>query len=268
MMIKDPYDQPRSKDWFWPWALGAGVVLIVGGAGLYFLRGGEPPAPAPAATTPAAVEQPVEAAPVAASSLPTGRSLPLPKLDESDEEIIGGLTELVGQDAIMQFIVPERLIRNVVVTIDNAPRQQMAVNQRPLKPTQGPFAIAGADETLTLSPENYARYAPLIAVVRRTDTKTLVAVYRGLQPLFQQAYEELGHPNSVFHTRLLEVIRHLLATPDPPLEIKLTQPSVQYKYADERLEKLSAGQKVLIRMGRDNATVVKAKLRELEAALK
>ncbi len=46
------------------------------------------------------------------------------------------------------------------------------------------------------------------------------------------------------------------------------QPSVQYKYADERLEKLSAGQKVLIRMGRDNATVVKAKLRELEAALK
>ena len=43
MMTKDPYDQPRSKDWFWPWALGAGVVLIVGGARLYFLRGGEPP---------------------------------------------------------------------------------------------------------------------------------------------------------------------------------------------------------------------------------
>ena len=49
---------------------------------------------------------------------------------------------------------------------------------------------------------------------------------------------------------------------------KLVQPSVQYKYADERLEKLSAGQKVLIRMGRDNAQVVKAKLRELEAALR
>ncbi len=144
----------------------------------------------------------------------------------------------------------------------------MALTQRPIKPTPSALMTTGADEALTLSPENYARYAPFIAIVRRVDTKTLVSLYRGLEPLFQQAYEELGHPNSVFHTRLLEVIRHLIATPDAPLEVKLVQPSVQYQYADERLEKLSAGQKVLIRMGRDNATVVKAKLRELEAALK
>jgi hypothetical protein len=261
-------NEQRSKDWFWPWVLGAGVVLILGGIGLYFLRGGDTTAPAPVAATPPPVEQTAEQPPAPASSLPPGRSLPLPKLDESDAEVIGGLTELLGQDAIRQFLVPERLIRNIVVTIDNAPRQQMAPNQRPIKPTPGAFVTAGADETLTLSPENYARYAPFIAIVRRLDTKTLVSLYRGLEPLFQQAYEELGHPNSVFHTRLLEVIRHVIATPDAPLEIKLVQPSVQYKYADERLEKLSAGQKLLIRMGRDNATVVKAKLRELEAALK
>jgi len=258
----------RSKDWFWPWALGAGVVLIVGGIGLYFLRSSDAPTLEPVVGKPAVTEPITEepAAPISAQA--SGRSLPLPKLDESDAEVVGGLTELLGQDAIMQFLVPERLIRNVVVTVDNAPRQQMSVNQRPIKPTASALMTAGADETLTLSPDNYTRYAPFIAIVRRLDTKTLVSLYRGLQPLFQQAYEELGHPNSVFHTRLLEVIRHLIATPDAPLEIKLVQPSVQYKYADERLEKLSAGQKVLIRMGRDNATVVKAKLRELEAALK
>lgn len=262
--------EQRSKDWFWPWALGAGVVLVLGGIGLYFLRGGGggPEAPVPVAATPPPVEQPAAPPAEPASSPPPGRTLPLPKLDESDAEIVGGLTELLGQQAVMQFLVPERVIRNVVVTIDNAPRQQMAVNQRPIKPTPGAFMTAGADETLTLSPENYARYAPFIAVVRRLDTKTLVALYRGLQPLFQQAYEDLGHPNGVFHTRLLEVIRHLEATPDAPLEIRLVQPSVHYKYADERLEKLSAGQKLLIRMGRDNAAVIKAKLRELDAALR
>ena len=261
-------NEQRSKDWFWPWALGAGVVLIVGGAGLYFLRGTDTPTLEPVVSKPPPTEEVAEQPAAPVSALPPGRSLPLPKLDESDAEVVGGLTELLGQDAVMQFLVPERLIRNVVVTIDNAPRQQMAPNQRPIKPTPNAFVTAGADETLTLSPENYTRYAPFIAIVRRLDTKTLVSLYRGLQPLFQQAYEELGHPNSVFHARLLEVIRHLIATPDAPLEIKLVQPSVQYKYADERLEKLSAGQKVLIRMGRDNATVVKAKLRELEAALK
>ncbi len=261
-------NEPRSKDWFWPWVLGAGVVLVLGGVGLYFLRGSDAPAPTAIAAAPPTVEQAAEQPPAPTTSLPPGRSLPLPKLDDSDSEVVGGLTELLGQDAIMQFLVPERLIRNVVVTIDNAPRQQMAPNQRPIKATPSAFVTAGADETLTLAPENYARYAPLIAIVRRLDTKTLVSLYRGLQPLFQQAYEELGHPNSVFQTRLLEVIQHLIATPDPPVEIKLVQPSVQYKYADERLEKLSAGQKVLIRMGRDNAAVVKTKLRELEAALK
>ena len=258
----------RSKDWFWPWALGAGVVLIVGGLGLYFLRGSDTPTLEPVAGKSTPEEQTAEQPATPVSSPPPERSVPLPKLDESDAEVVGGLTELLGQDSIMQFVVPERLIRNVVVTIDNAPRQQMALNQRPIKPTPSAFVTAGADDTLTLSPENYARYAPFIAIVRRLDTKTLVSLYRGLQPLFQQSYEELGHPNSVFHARLLEVIRHLIATPDAPLEIKLVQPSVQYKYADERLENLSAGQKVLIRMGRDNATVVKAKLRELEAALK
>jgi hypothetical protein len=258
----------KTKDWFWPWVLGAGAVLILGGIGLYFLRGHETTTTTPVANVaPPAEEAPAPAAPPSAAP-PPERALPLPKLDESDAEIAGGLTELVGQDAVMQFLVPERLIRNIVVTIDNAPRQQMAVAQRPLKATKGTFVTAGTEDMLTLSPENYARYAPLIAVVRNLDAKTLVALYRGMQPLFQQAYEELGHPNSVFNTRLLEVIRHLLATPDPPLEIRLTQPSVQYKFADERLEKLSAGQKVLIRMGRDNAQVVKAKLRELEAALK
>jgi hypothetical protein len=260
--------EERKKDWFWPVALGAGIILILGGAGLYFLQRSDTVPPPSVTPPPSAIEPPAESPAASVAATPVGRSLPLPKLEESDAEIVGGLTELLGQDAVMQFLVPERVIRNIVVSIDNAPRQQMAINQRPIKATPNAFMTSGSDETLTLSPQNYERYAPLIAVVRRLDTKTLVALYRGLQPLFQQSYEELGHPNGVFHTRLLEVIRHLLATPDAPPEIRLVQPSVQYRYADERLERLSAGQKVLIRMGRDNAQVVKAKLRELEAALK
>jgi hypothetical protein len=38
---------------------------------------------------------------------------------------------------------------------------------------------------------------------------------------------------------------------------------VYYQFADESLEERSAGQKLLIRMGSNNAAVVKAKLREL-----
>jgi len=40
-----------------------------------------------------------------------------------------------------------------------------------------------------------------------------------------------------------------------------------YTYADPGLESRSAGQKLLMRMGPDNAAVIKAKLTELRAAI-
>jgi hypothetical protein len=198
---------------------------------------------------------------------PPERTLPLPPLDESDADVAGGLTELFGQEAVTEHLVPERLVRNIVVTIDNVPRQLMALEQRPVKPTPGDFRTFGDEGSIVIAPENYARYEPFVALVASIDAKTLVSFYRGLEPLFQEAYEDLGNPDRSFTMRLSEVIEHLLQTPTPRGEIALVQPSVLYRYADERLEKLSAGQKLLIRMGVDNASVIKGKLREIQAEL-
>jgi hypothetical protein len=258
----------RNKDWFWPWVLGAGILLVVGGAGVYLLRDTPEPEPVAEVAPPPAAPALPPSVPAAAEPAPRpARTLPLPPLDESDPEVLGGLTEIFGREAVMKYVVPERLVRNIVVTIDNAPRQQMALNQRPLQPAPGSLVVSGTEDDLVLSPENFARYEPFVALVANVDAKTLVSFYRGLEPLFQQAYEELGHPGASFTARLNEVIEHLLQTPTPRGEIALVRPSVLYKYADERLERLSAGQKLLIRMGVDNATVIKSKLREIQAEL-
>ena len=63
------------------------------------------------------------------------------------------------------------------------------------------------------------------------------------------------------------MIDNLLATPQPPAPIVLVRPNVMYTYADPGLESRSAGQKLLLRMGPDNAAVIKAKLKELRAAI-
>jgi hypothetical protein len=256
-----------NKDWFWPSVVGAAILLAVVGGGVYLMRADTPEPEAVVDAPPPVVEPPVQPAPVVEAAPPPARTVPLPPLDESDPEVLGGLTEIFGPAAVMQHLVPERLVRNIVVTIDNVPRQQMALNQRPLQPTPGDFITSGEEDAIVLAPENFARYEPFVALVAHADAKTLVSFYRGLEPLFQQAYEELGHPDASFAARLNEVIEHLLQTPTPRGEIALVQPSVQYKYADERLEKLSAGQKLLIRMGVDNATVIKGKLREIQAEL-
>jgi Protein of unknown function (DUF3014) len=257
----------KQKDSFWIWGVVLGVFLVAVGVAVYFYqRESAAPPPAPvAAAPPPVVTEPTAVAP--APTPPPARTLPLPALDDSDTDVQGGLTELLGPEAIARFLVPERIVRNIVVTIDNAPREQMALQQRPVKPTPGEFIASGPEDMLIISPQNYARYAPLIAAVRRIDAKTLVALYRGMQPLFQEAYEDLGHPNEQFNARLIEVIDHLLKAPDVPSPVRLVRPSVRYRFADPALESLSSGQRLLIRMGPDNAAVIKAKLREIRAEL-
>ncbi len=256
-----------TPDSFWIWGGAAAVLVAAAGGLVYYYQRDRAVVEPPVAVVPETPASDAEPRPVPIVPATPERAVPLPPLDESDAEVQGGLTELAGRDAVTQFLSPQRIIRNVVVTIDNSAREKMALNQRPLKPTGGKFAVTGADETLVIAPANYSRYTPIVQAMDKVDASTLVALYRGLQPLFQQAYEDLGNPNQLFNTRLLEVIDHLLQTPDVQGPVRLVQPSVYYRYADPKLEGLSSGQKLLIRMGPENAGIVKSKLRQIQAAL-
>jgi hypothetical protein len=65
----------------------------------------------------------------------------------------------------------------------------------------------------------------------------------------------------------VEVIDHLLATPDIQSPVLLTQPNIIYQFADPKLERLSAGQKIMLRIGSENAAKIKAKLHQIREAL-
>src|SRR6202041_1077201 len=110
-------------------------------------------------------------------------------------------------------------------------------------------------------------YKPMVAAISQLDAQQLSALYIHYYPLFQQSYQNLGYPNGYFNDRLVEVIDNLLATPDPKGPVELVRPNVMYIYADPALEKRPAGQKLLIRMGPENAQAVKAKLTELRAII-
>ena len=97
--------------------------------------------------------------------------------------------------------------------------------------------------------------------------KQLGALYIRYYPLFQEAYEDLGYPGQYFNDRLVQVIDHLLQTPEVRGPIQLKQGRVFYEYADPALEARSAGQKLLLRMGAANEALVKQKLRELRVVV-
>lgn len=216
------------------------------------------PAPSPAVAEEPAIKHPLPEA---------GTQEPLPPLNDSDVPMQNALMGLIGKETVVKLLKPEDLVRHVVVTIDNLPQQKVPERIRPNTPVPGRFEVGGSEEAPMLNPANYERYKPLVQVIRSTDTQRLLAMYTRYYPLFQEAYESLGHPPQYFNDRLVEVIDHLLTTPDVRDPIALAQPNVQYEFADPKLESLTAGQKSLIRMGSENATAVKDKLRELRSAL-
>jgi hypothetical protein len=251
---------------------GAAAAAVVGlsiGAVVYFSgrKHTEPPPAEPAiAATPPPVAAPEE--PAIKHPLPAAQQQEaLPALNESDDTIQGAVKGIIGEKPFEQIFIPDDLVRHIVVTIDNLPEQKVAEKIRALKPVPGKFAVQGSDVAPVLDPANYARYESLVKLLASTDTKQLIATYTRYYPLFQEAYESLGHPPEYFNDRLVVVVDHLLETPEVHDPVRLVQPSVYYQFADPQLESLSAGQKALIRMGSANAAQVKAKLREVRRGL-
>jgi hypothetical protein len=253
------------------WGSAAIVVLGLLGAVYYYRYHGAVPPPPPAKTEPPRPAAPVpEAAtePAIRNPVPVpADTTPLPALNDSDAEVRNSLIGLFGARSVSQFLVPENIVRHVVVTIDNLPRKKVAVELRPVKPTPGAAAVASQGEITTLGSANFERYASFVKVVQNTDAGILANVYFRLYPLFQQAYEDLGYPGQYFNDRLVEVIDDMLRAPEIQGPIQVRQPKVFYEYADPKLEALSAGQKLLVRMGPANETIVKNKLRELRKTI-
>jgi DUF3014 family protein len=247
----------------------AALIFVLAAAGVYYLRSRNQPLPA-APSAPAAVA-PAPSEPGIAHPLPEGAgnaaSAPLPDLADSDAPLRDALAELSSADAVKDFLVPQDLIRKIVVTVDNLPRQKVAVEKRPANPAAGSFLVNGDELHATLDQRNFDRYKPMVAVISKLDAKQLGALYIHYYPLFQRSYQNLGYPNGYFNDRLVEVIDDLLATPEPKAPIELVRPNVMYIYADPALEARPAGQKLLIRMGPENAKIIKAKLTELRAVI-
>lgn len=244
-------------------------VAIVAAAWHFWPREAPPPPPAPVVQAgPAPVPEPATAEHHPVPEVPDAPpAKPLPSLDDSDRDFLEALAGAAGADRLARFLVPERIVRNIVVTVDNLPRRTFAMRLSPLKPVGGLVATAGQDETLAIAPENAARYGPMVQWLEGLDVRRTVALYVRFYPLFQKAYEELGYPKGHFNTRLVQVIDHLLTAPEPTEPLRLTVPHVLHEYADPVLEAQSAGRKVLLRMGNANAARVKEKLREFRRAL-
>jgi hypothetical protein len=255
------------------WLIALVIAAAAVAAAWFFWDGREPPAEhvpvreeaaaiEPVPTEPVHPVEPLDAAPG------EGELVELPPLEESDRYFALELSEIFGSE-LESLLADEALIDKSVAAVDNLVQSRVAEKIRPVGRLSGSFVVtaAGDNGQFYLSPENYGRYTALVDMVTGADVDKLVTAYRRFYPLLQEAYTQLGYPDAYFNDRAVAVIDHLLATPEPGEPVRLVQPHVLYLFADPELEALSAGQKLLIRMGPDHAARVKEFLAELRARI-
>lgn len=257
------------------WVAGFLVVAIVVVVGVFVYR--EKMAHEPASAPPFAVagsgssSQPTAVHDAALPQHPIGgpaqaSTASLPPLDKSDDEALAGLMALTSDGALKSILRPEAIISRMVATIDALPKQSVGMNVVPLRTPTGRFQVVSDDGNFVVSKKNAERYATYMYIADRVDPKAAAAWYKRNYPLFQQAYRDLG-TNGYFNDRLVEVIDHLLAAPEPKGNQQLIPAKDGYVYANQALEQLSVGQKFMIRVGPANEAKLKAKLRALRESV-
>ena len=237
----------------------------------------EPPAPEIARPEPEPLEVPMED--TAAPSEP--EDAPLPVLAESDGYVRAELSEVVGEAGSIQYFPNEGLVARAVATVDALGSRQVPGNIQAVAGPGGEYAavpdpdppreiLDEAGDPLPQyrsNPANAGRYRAYVEMLEAVEAEQFETLYERNAPLFEQAWRELGYTDKAFEGRLVEVIDELLATPEVAEPYQLIKPEAYYLFANEELENLTAGQKILLRMGSENASRVKAKLREIREVI-
>ena len=271
------------------------VIFLLLGVAAWFYFGGEKPAPEepvqpeiveqavpePSPPPPPPTPEPVVVPEKVPPPEPELEEIPLPPLSESDPVAAELLGSLLGDSVVERYFAADDTIPRAVATVDALDSSQVPGAIQAMKGPQGEF-LATANEQpaapilneqgdpvpqFLSDPANSRRYLVYVEMLEALDPEQAVALYRQTYPLFQEAFEQLGYPDGDFNQRLLDVIDELLATPEVEEPLSLMKPEAYYLFTDEGLESLPAGQKILIRMGSDNAARVKTRLAEIRQVL-
>ena len=185
----------------------------------------------------------------------------------SDQAVRSAAAGVFGEMPVEAFLIPERVIQNLVATVDSLDREPIPLRFRVIREVPDVPVVEQQGDRLVLSTDNDERYRLLAEVLRNTNARQMAQLYLRYYPLMEKAYRDMGYPQGHFNDRVIAIIDHLLEAPDVEHPIELVRPKVLYAFADPELEELSSGQKIMVRIGPANATAAKARLRELRAIL-
>src|SRR5829696_6640077 len=205
----EPPIEGRAERAFWLWLVVAALVVATAGAAYVVVQRSRRAAPAPAEQRPAPRQAAVR--PLGGDAV----AIDVPPLDQSDPVVRELVKQITSHPRIAAWLATGGLLRAVTVGVENvADGATPAGRFRVLRPAS-PFETAGSGQNLRISDRSHERYNELADAMGSIDPAGAARLYATLKPRLEEAYRDLGHPDTSFDQALERAIVLLLRTPEP-----------------------------------------------------
>ncbi len=216
-----------------------------------------PPPPAPVITEleePAVEPPPPPPAPV---------EEPLPRLEESDDAVRDAVGDIPLGTAGQQYLIPGNIIERSASVVYLMAQGDVPYKLLPVSRPKAAFPISDDGTQVVTDPAGFERYDALTQWLQSLDLESLLSSLEWFIPLFREAWSYYGEDPAAFDMAVVMTLDLVIATPEVDLsEARLIRKEAVWIFEDPAIEGLAPIQKQVLRMGPENAEIVKAKATE------
>ena len=251
------------------------VLLLVIAGGVVLLTGIWPPKgePAPTATAPppepppspimTLIEEPAPEPSEPPPPPPEPVEDPLPRLEESDDAVRDAVGDIPLGTAGQQYLIPGNIIERSASLIYLMAQGEVPYKLLPVSRPKAAFPIRDDGTQVVTDPAGFERYDALTQWLQSLDLESLLSSLEWFIPLFREAWSYYGEDPAAFDMAVVITLDLVIATPEIDLrEARLTRKEAVWIFEDPAIEGLAPIQKQVLRMGPENAKILKAKAAE------
>ena len=251
------------------------VLLLVIAGGVVLLTGIWPPKgePTPTATAPppepppspimTAIEEPAPEPSEPPPPPPEPVEDPLPRLEESDDAVRDAVGDIPLGTAGQQYLIPGNIIERSASLIYLMAQGDVPYKLLPVSRPKAAFPIRDDGTQVVTDPAGFERYDALTQWLQSLDLESLLSSLEWFIPLFKEAWSYYGEDPAAFDFAVVMTLDLVIATPEIDLsEARLIRKEAVWIFEDPAIEGLAPIQKQVLRMGPENAKILKAKAAE------
>ena len=248
------------------------VLLLVIAGGVVLLTGIWPPEeePAPTVTAPPPAPPPApeiteleEPAVEPPPPPPAPVEEPLPRLEESDDAVRDAVGDIPLGTAGQQYLVPSNIIERSASLIYLMAQGDVPYKLLPVSRPKAAFPISDDGTQVVTDPAGFERYDALTQWLQSLDLESILSSLEWFIPLFREAWSYYGEDPAAFDMAVVMTLDLVIAAPEVDLsEARLIRKEAVWIFEDPAIEGLAPIQKQVLRMGPENAEIVKAKATE------